>query len=188
MTREKITVAFDVKGPFSVQDSVGEIHSQAASGRFAYLLAYADDGVIWGMLRDKKWILSGDEGAFPQVSPVLRAQTLWEARLFGKDCEWMIWKTEAGFMAREIADGQGQPRMAFDEAYILWGTDNEETRGPFTLLREADLGIRHAPPITWKGRHQARLEVRHYLAHDSQGAAYIRLSRLVGLNNSGGAQ
>ncbi len=78
--------------------------------------------------------------------------------------------------------------MAYSESYILWGTDLVESKKPFILVREADTGIRHTPPIAWKGRHQLRLKVRHYLDHDSQGAAYVKLSRLVDLSNTGGEQ
>ena len=188
MSRIKTRLSYAVSGPFNIQDPIAEIASQGETDRFQYLLAYADDGVIWGVWKDQKWLLSSDPEAYPEISPRLRPETLWEVRLFGKQSEWMLWKTETGFQARAILDGHGDPGMAFDEAYILWGTDQVDRREPFTQVREADLGIRHTPPLSWKGRHKLNLQVRHYIAYDGQGAAYVRLSRLVDLNNSGGIQ
>jgi CRISPR-associated protein (TIGR03984 family) len=76
----------------------------------------------------------------------------------------------------------------FDEADILWGTKSvgAPQRG-FSPVKEADLGIRHTPPLVWKDemRHKIRLVVRHYVAYDASGVAYVKFSRLVKLLNGG---
>jgi len=56
----------------------------------ATLLAHADDGIIWGTLRDGRLCLSGDY--FPNVSPPFRTITLRECRLFGPDAELHVWR------------------------------------------------------------------------------------------------
>jgi len=50
-----------------------------------------------------------------------------------------------------------------------------------------DLGIQHTPPIEMTKRHALTLSVRHYIDYDKSGAAYIKISRLMNLDN-GGAQ
>lgn len=170
--------------PYDVTDPVGELNKKAETGRFAYLLAHADDGVIWGAIKDGQLALSNK--AFPEISPELRPKTLWEARLFGEKAEWFLWRAVNGWRAREIRDGEGEEREYYDESLILWGTDPDgEAKGGFYPVREADLGIRHTPPLPLKKRHSLRLKVRHYVDYDPSGVAFVKLSRLVNLSNGG---
>jgi len=76
---------------------------------------------------------------------------------------------------------------------MLWGTCLEEEKEGFSLVSEGSegrMGHRHAPPISarrlrfdsmaQRRRRPLRLQVRHYLAEDSEtGLAYIARSRLV---------
>lgn len=162
-------------------DPVKAIKAQANPQKYQYLLAYADDGVIWGRVERDKLVLSGD--AFPHISPKLRPETLWEARLFGENAEWYLWKADQGWQSREITDSAGKDVEAFDEDHILWGTNVEKSKPPFTLVCEADMGIRHAPPISLRDRHSLKLKVRHYLDYDEAGAVFVKYSRLVDLSN-----
>lgn len=165
---------------------IEQIKAQARSMSYQYLLAYAHDGVIWGVVDEAgNLILSSDENAFPEVSPKLCQPTLWEARLFGENAEWYLWKTNTGWRARRIVDSGETQVEIFDESYILWGTNLESSKPPFALVREADTGIRHAPPLTWTGRHKLKITVRHYLDYDDAGAVYVKYSRLAGLSNGG---
>ncbi|HOK59107.1 MAG TPA: CRISPR-associated protein Csx19 [Methanothrix sp.] len=148
-----------------------------------WLLAHADDGVIWGELRDDGLHLSSN--AFNKISPPLRAETLQQARLFGPQAEILVWKDNATWRGRLIQDGAGKAEDTFDEMHLLWGTEVEERQDGFTLLREGREGLRHAPPLPDDAQPPIRLKVRHYVAYDA-GQAYIAYSRLAGIDAQGG--
>jgi CRISPR-associated protein (TIGR03984 family) len=183
MKRNLDKVKYTVTGPNKVLDPIAEINDQLKGGKFEYLLAHADDGVIWGIVINENLTLSSEY--FPEISPKLRSETLREVRLFGQKGEWFLWQTANGLQSREIIEGQGEEGETISESLILWGTDCEETRGKFSLVREADMGIRQALPMPWNGRHKNRLLYKHYLDYDKNSVAYIKLSRLVDLINNG---
>lgn len=166
----------------AVNDLMFSMNGQVSSGNYKYLLAHADDGVIWGYVDGSALKLSGAE--FPHISPQLRPETLWEARLFGETAEWHVWKSENSWHSCVITDGAGESGRAFDERYILWGTDEaESSKNKFYPVQEADLGIVHTPPIKMTDRHAIKLSVRHYVAYDDGGAAYVKISRLTNLSS-----
>jgi CRISPR-associated protein (TIGR03984 family) len=72
-----------------------------------------------------------------------------------------------------------------DETHLLWGLGekrvvNAEKR--FTLLAEGVQGPQHTVPLVVEGRRRPALKVRHYVNYnDTEGQAYIELSRLVNL-------
>lgn len=184
MNREIKKVKTQTGKPERIEAPQTAWDEQSKSGKFTYLLAHAEDGVIWGKVDGGKLLLSSD--AYPAVSPKLRVETLRELRLFGKKAEWFLWRSDDGWRARLIEDGAGGEAEYFDEKHILWGTNAvEKSKPPFTLVTEADTGIRHAPPIALNGRHSLRLVVRHYLAESDNGVAFVKLSRLVDLENGG---
>ncbi len=189
MSRESKTIQYTPPEPQDVQGNpVEAIEHQAKTGAYKYLLAYADDGLIWGVIdKNKTLALSSGKEAFTENSPELRERTLWEARLFGDQAEWYLWKTDAGWRSREITDQGEKPIETFDEDYILWGTNvgEQEKAGGFYLAEEIGQGIRHAPPKPLTGRHSLKLRVRHYLDYDKEGAAFVKYSRLVDLLNGG---
>lgn len=167
--------------------------AQPAVGKEAWLLAHADDGVIWGKLQDGKLVASND--AFFHVSPPLRIERLQEAWLFGEKAEVRIWREGKEFRAIRIEDQDLEWAEAFDEDYILWGTKIENKNKGFTLVAEGRQGLRHAVPLDLsendfgkKGfpKHPLRLRVRHYIDYDEDGRAFIRISRLVKLWVEGG--
>ena len=67
-----------------------------------YLLAYADDGVIWGRLDDDGLHLSHKFA--PDVSPELRAVTLRECRMFEALGELLLWREDADWRGRFVSD------------------------------------------------------------------------------------
>lgn len=142
-----------------------------------WLLAHADDGVIWGELWDGELHLSCD--AFPEVSPLLRIETLQQVRLFGHLAELQMWRDESTWRARLIRDDAGESHQYYEEAHLLWGTDVDLKKDGFILLRQGKEGLRHAPPLS--SPDSPRLKVRHYIAYDRDGQAYIAYSRLVSL-------
>jgi CRISPR-associated protein (TIGR03984 family) len=168
----------------AVENFMTSLDTQVSSGKYKFLLAHADDGVIWGYADGSALKLSGAE--FPHLSPQLRPETLWEARLFGENAEWHIWRTEEGWQSCTVTDGVGSPGRAFDERYILWGTDEAEPSiNGFHPVREADLGIIHTPPVKMANRHTLKLAIRHYVAYDDGGSVYVKISRLTNLSSGG---
>ena len=166
-----------------IQNPLEGLEARAVKGNYEYLLAHLDDGVVWGSVLDESLKVS--------TPPELRIETLWELRLFGEKSEWHAWRVEDRWFTCMVADDVDNSieMKAFDEHYILWGTDpveGETSEKRFYPVREADLGIMHAPPIDIKnGRHTLKLSVRHYLGHDETGSVYVKLSRLMGLSNGG---
>jgi len=150
-----------------------------------WLLAHADDGVIWGKIGANGLITSHQ--LVPQLSPLLRLVTLQQLFLFGADDEVRLWRDEDGWLACRISDGGGAE--AFDEAQILWGDKvvRDFTAEGFTHVREEKQGgMDHVVPLKvtnaeLKAR-QLRLCVRHFIDYDEQtGESRIALSRLTGV-------
>jgi CRISPR-associated protein (TIGR03984 family) len=152
------------------------LSEQARLYGLQWLLAHADDGVIWGELRQGELHLSCD--AFPEVSPLLRIETLQQVRLFGHLAELLMWRDESTWRVRLIQDDAGELHQYYDEANLLWGTDVDRKKDGFVLLYQGKEGLRHAPPLA-SADSRPRLKVRHYIAYDRDGQAYIAHSRLV---------
>ena len=157
---------------------------QAQNHNLRWLLVHADDGVIWGDVRESGLHLSSN--AFPKVSPPLRSITIQQVRLFGEDGELLLWRTDNGFAARLLLDGQGTKMVeCFEEPYLLWGTYVEEAKDGFSKLCQGAQGLRHTPPVHMRATDDGKLQdrvavmVRHYLAYDEDGQAYVNTSRLV---------
>jgi len=154
-----------------------------------YVLAYADDGVIWGKRQEDGTVwLSGevfsDPARYPAVAVKFRLDTLQQIRLFGPAGERLIWRTREGFAGRSMTDGPALNEDTFEQAYLLWHQGQPEAvdrQAGFALLQEGGQGPRHAPPVIPNGSQRPRLVVRHYVAYDDQDQAYIALSRLVDL-------
>jgi CRISPR-associated protein (TIGR03984 family) len=169
------------------------LQAQAVAHDLQWLLAHADDGVIWGKLDDKGKLLISHSVA-PDVSPPLRTETLQQARLFSEAGELLLWHDgENLWHARLIhppTNGE-TPTLteAVDEMWILWGTHGEHCSG-FTLVRDGAQGLRHAIPMelplnTKQEVELPRLWVRHYLQEDGNGFTRIVASRLLGLRMEG---
>jgi CRISPR-associated protein (TIGR03984 family) len=155
---------------------------QAYQHQLRYLLAHADDGVIWGRVDGDR--LHTSHGIAPSL-PALNPITLHQLRLFGLAGELLMWRDDK-WHARFVADVQGNENDIIDEDQLLWGNVVEKiTDDGFTLVREGVQGMRHAVPIVVKPEqlkhHELRLRVRHYLVENEDGEARIVLSRLVQL-------
>jgi CRISPR-associated protein (TIGR03984 family) len=179
--------------PICTEISVDDIKSdlsgwlllkKAKDKSLIYLLAHAEDGVIWGHFKDGELVTSGD--VFSQCTK-LRLATLQQCRIFGENSEVMLWKVGQNWKARSIEDGHLSKDDYICEKQILWGTQaEEEHKKGFTLVSDGSQGLRHAVPltgITFKGKDSRplRLQVRHYIDYDESGVARIYLSRLVNL-------
>jgi CRISPR-associated protein (TIGR03984 family) len=159
------------------------LKQQARTHKLNWLLAHADDGVIWGRLQEDG--LHTSSHVAPDISPPLRAITLQQCRLFGKEGELLLWSNDAGWHVRLLADGPNAGE-SFDEEQIVWGTEAKPLADGFTLLREGAEERLHAVPLSTDSSaaesRRIRLQVRHYLEYDEvDGEARISASRLVDL-------
>jgi CRISPR-associated protein (TIGR03984 family) len=152
----------------------------AGSERRFFLLAHAEDGVIWGRVEDGTLITAPET----DFSPPLRMETLQSARLFSEAGEILLWRDGDGvFHARALIDGEGDPTEYYDEDQILWGSQVEVSEGGFTQMSDGAQGLRHIVPIAVANlggdRRPLRLTVRHYLSEDEFGFVRVAHSRLV---------
>lgn len=157
--------------------------------KLQYLLAHADDGVIWGRLDGEELITSHDVA--PEYSPPLRAETLQTARIFARAGELLIWRGEAGAWAgRLIADAApgatAEWAEAFEERQVLLGTNARLLERGFARMSEGSQGLCHVVPLNLSGQidersRPLRLVVRHYLKADNYGFVRVNASRLMSL-------
>ncbi|MGM3309670.1 type III-D CRISPR-associated protein Csx19 [Anabaena sp. WFMT] len=156
------------------------LEQQAEEYQLKFLLAHAEDGVIWGKFKDGK-LLTADS-AFDFL-PKLRFFTLQQCRAFGETSEVMLWQTDKGFKARLIQDKKDTEFIP--ENQILWGTKADKICGYFTLVSDGQQGLKHAVPLTGipfkDNEHPLCLTVHHYIDYDDSGVARIDLSRLANL-------
>lgn len=190
-----------------LSDASDWLQQKASEHGLKFLLAHADDGLIWGKLKDNQLITSRDVlqqvasndeiNAALEVCPPLRLTTLQQARLFSEQAELFLWRDGDGvWQARTIKDAQDENldwEEYFDEPQLLWGTHGYPLPEGFTLLRDGSQGLRHALPLPLElsehGRvlgengqsKRVRLTVRHYLNRD--GFARVVASRLVGFDS-----
>lgn len=158
-----------------------------------FLLAHADDGVIWGKLVEQKLVTSRDAAAQTarDVSPPLRGVTLQQAFVFGPPGEVRLWRDGSGWQCHQcrVADEQAFASPLPDEWQVLWGTKviPEETKHGFTHIHELrQQGLDHIVPIQVNDQQlrerRLRLQMRHFIERDPDtGEARIAFSRLVNL-------
>lgn len=143
------------------------------------LLAFADDGVIWGRLVDKKLVTGPGQ-------PELHGKTLQQAFAFGEDDEVRLFRDELGdWKARCVVD-VGNVENVIVESQILWGDKSVGRQGDFLEVSEFRKGIPNQfLPVddVFNEEECVRLEVHHMVTYDEQtGEARIALSRLAGLS------
>jgi CRISPR-associated protein (TIGR03984 family) len=192
MRREIIKTAAtseEVKMDGFVDEPVKWLSQQMHTYALVYLLAHADDGVIWGRFDGEKLITSHDVA--PQYSPPLREATLQTARIFAPAGELLIWRDEASawrgrLIAEDKPDATAEWTEAFDKSQVLWGTKAEPLERGFTLMSDGSQGLFHVVPFILRGQFDEqtrplRLVVRHYLQADNYGLVRVSASRLVTL-------
>lgn len=157
-----------------------------------WLLAYLDDGVVWGRQEKTRWACSS--GRWGSLSPELRVGALQELRLFGPHGEALVWAEERGNLSG---------RLLADSAANGWEEGCEPMSGSFLILADRCLagpdpqgftlvgdgaGSRQVVPVAAPasffrgGRWPLALAVRRYLAADREtGAVRVAASRLCDL-------
>jgi CRISPR-associated protein (TIGR03984 family) len=166
----------------NITDLKDWLQAQATAYNLTYMLAHADDGVIWGRMDGGQLETSND--VVPSVSPPLRLKTLQSARLFSAQGELLLWRVEENrYRSRLIHNSQGGEMSnwdeAFDEPQLFWGTPDRQLPNGFTLLRDGAQGLLHAVPLTLNTTTNPRLIVRHYLAKEN--FARVVASRLMSI-------
>ena len=139
------------------------------------LLAFADDGVIWGRWANGKLVTAPNQ-------PELRGKTLQQAFVFGADDEVRLFRNELGdWKARLVVDSGD----VIVERQILWGDQSEGRQGDFLEVSEFRKGIPNQflpADGTFGDEECVRLEVHHMVTYEETGEARIALSRLAGLS------
>ncbi len=168
---------------------------QATTYRLTWLLAYLDDGVLWGKFENGQLLTAETDVEANKVCPVLRIETLQQIRLFNEDAELMLWRSEAdewkARLIQETNEASTEFTGAIDESYMLWGTEFSIVKhNPhFTLARDGAQGLQHAVPFgrsqDFKRNRPLRLKIRHYLTKDETGFTRIATSRLLALKLEG---
>jgi len=177
------------------------LQDRAREFKLRWLLAHADDGVIWGELRADD-ALHTSASAVGVVSPELRLKTLQAARLFGPRDELLVWRADDDQLwARLIRDLDGRVlppapdatvfKESFVEDQILWGTQTTTVAATgFTVMSDGVQGLTHVAPLTVGsgpfdvGSRPLRLRVRHYIQEDKEdmpGMLRVAASRLCDL-------
>jgi CRISPR-associated protein (TIGR03984 family) len=163
------------------QDLQNWLGAQLNSDR-PYLLAFADDGVIWGRKVEDLFVTS--HKIDPKISPELCKQTLQQAYIFGPKDEIFLFRDEIGeWKILHIKDGE----EIIIESQILWGDlcANQPENG-FTRMHDKTKGIvdQIFPlEVDELGTGQLiRLDIHHNIEYDGEtGEARISVSRLAGL-------
>ncbi|MBD2483319.1 CRISPR-associated protein Csx19 [Planktothrix sp. FACHB-1365] len=175
------------------------LKQQAKDYQLPYLLAHAEDGVIWGRFDTDSGSLITAREVFPECNfPELRLNTLQQCRIFGKAGEVLLWNSNGKWRSRLILETKASELITkkqigvIPESQILWGTKGQENKEhSFTLLSDGSQGLKHAVPRTGinfdrnenekQPKRPVKLEVHHYFCYDSDGVARIFISRLVSL-------
>lgn len=167
------------------------IRQQMTENNLTFLLAFADDGVIWGRMDNGELTIAREasEKKDKQHYVELRDKTLQQAYAFNKDMEVRLFRDEMNqWKAYAVHDGDENKIIV--ESQILWGDKLDECDQPirpdFMRLLAERKGI---PPQIYpinKGfdptKNCVRLEVHHLVDYDNEtGEAYIKASRLAGL-------
>lgn len=156
------------------------------------LLAFADDGLIWGKMTEEGLFISND--ADPQFGPLLRWQTLQRLHLFSEKRELRIWRYGMDFKGVFLSDEPGEDEYYYDEEQILLGTiirdgfSSKTANNTISFTPVEDLaGQWHAPPIAGSALPEGsssrlRLKLRHYLKADEEsGMLRVSISRILKL-------
>lgn len=180
---------------FTEQSLQDWLKQEAQDYQLPYLLAHAEDGMIWGHFDIESGRLTTAEAVFPECYfPELWLKTLQQCRLFGEAGEVFLWNSNNKWRSRVILESKASELIEKEqiglipESQILWGTKGEE-KDNFTLLSDGSQGLRHAVPLTGINfdsnekniKRPVRLQVHHYFGYDLDGIARIFISRLVDL-------
>jgi CRISPR-associated protein (TIGR03984 family) len=166
------------------------LQEQANKYKLQFLIAHADDGIIWGRF-DRGYTLTTSDQVFPEKNLAsLRISTLKQCRVFSNNAEVMLWRIDDAWQSRVVNDKNCTEDDYISESQMLWGTKAEDEADGFTYVADGSEGLKHAVPLQGipftsdrsKLIRPIRLIVRHYIDYNKDGVARIYLSRLVDLD------
>lgn len=181
-TLERMSIPTDTV-PTNLKDWLA---THAQQYQLPYLLAHADDGVIWGHFHQGHLCTSD---RVLKESPPLRIKTLQQCRIFGQSGEILLWQVgdawKAGLVTNPDAERIEEKRI--EEEQLLLGTHGKiHASEGFTVLWDGAQGLKHAVPFTQIQLQENQeldqslhLVVHHYIDYDEAGVARVALSRLV---------
>lgn len=158
------------------------LESQMKEHALTTLLAFADDGVIWGHWDGSKLTTSNDlEVSYPKLKP----KTLQQAFAFNDELEVRLFHDELGnWKAWQIKD-DGE---VMAERQILWGDTLDDKKQPEGDLFKRLLAERKGIPpqlIPVKGiideNTCVRLVIHHLVDYTEAGESHVAISRLAGI-------
>jgi len=160
----------------------------AAVGSPSWLLAYADDGVIWGKVVGKELITAADvfNLNYPGAFPVLNMEKLQKASLFGEKAEIRVFRKNDSWIALRIEDNPAAEESdSYDRSYILWGNKVKVRKDGWAWVEDGQLGIHQALPLEIDegiSYRIARIDVRYYITYEKDhGQASVAVKRLCKL-------
>jgi CRISPR-associated protein (TIGR03984 family) len=211
--KTKPAISQPVKTFTGIEDLKVWLEAQAKAHQMmapCYLLAHANDGVIWGRLDETGSLLTSHDALYKTKAsdkwdvsriktataslPLLQIETLQQARLFNDQTELYMWRDGDGktwhgrLIANVTTEETNDWSESFDEPQLLWGTHGTHLADGFTLLEDGAQGLYHAVPVkltldddnNGELKKSPQLLVRHYLSRE--GAAQVAASRLVAWN------
>lgn len=164
-----------------------------------WALAHCDDGVTWGRRNSpgiSNWILGSQ--LFPDICPTPQRERLQEIRIFSKNAEVLIWRTDVGFRGRVLRESDppvdrnngSDPLRPSDEYRIIRGNRLIGIpKSGFSYVADGT-GAEQVIPIEVSDQQleqrSVRLCVRHYYEQDDgTGSVRIAATRLVKLTSEG---
>lgn len=161
-------------------------------GEQCWLLAYADDGVIWGKIDDHKMITAADvfNPEYPGTFPVLNLEKLQKASLFNEHAEIRLFRRNDLWSALRIEENPAADECdSFVRSYILWGNRVKARKDGWTWVEDGQLGVHQALPLEMpeKISHRImRINIRYYFDYEKDhGQARIAAKRLCNLYTIG---
>jgi CRISPR-associated protein (TIGR03984 family) len=145
-----------------------------------FVVAYLDYKVLIGryLKAQKKPLFYKNVSFEPQF--------LQKIRVFNRDKEVFIWRTEDGFKGRLRVDEQGKGTFVVDANQVLWGTKAEKKTNDFTILTE-ERGTELILPLPFSEledindeKNRVFLKTRNYIGDNDIGQATYVDSRFLG--------
>lgn len=175
----------DVKELPQNDDVLAWALAQMKQGSPQTLLAFADDGIIWGYWDGANLVAARE---IDSTLPELRGKTLQQAYIFDASAETRLFRDElGGWKSQRISSDTNDPEQVIVEKQILWGdklAENQPSQSAFLRVLAERKGIpSQLIPVagTLNNKTCIRLEVHHLVDYNENGEAYIVASRLAGL-------
>ncbi len=156
----------------SVQDIVAQNFQTSAT-----VAAYLDYKVLIGTFKDSRFCFYGDE--------TFDDKYLHKLRVFNKDRELHLWRSNDGINGRLRIDGEGEEIDAVDACQVVFGTRSKELNGNYSRLTE-DRGVELIIPligINLNEKKRVFLYTRNYIGYTPVGQAGYVDCRFVELTD-----